>query len=97
MMVAVMTIIGTTASFGNTDGKRYCSERQRHGKTAYKEHYHCDRHKQNCCTSTRSTYCPASSKHSHKVYKHSNVCKYCKKHIRTVEHKNTPIRRRTFK
>lgn len=97
MMVAVMTIIGTTASFGNTDGRHRHNGRHCHNTTACCNRNHCDIHRQSCCYTTNSTYCTASSKHRHKLYKNSNVCKYCKKHVCTVQHNNTPARRRTFK
>lgn len=77
MLIGIMTIIGTTASFGNTDGKRHYNHN--HCRQTYACKYH--KHDSHRCPSTCSTYCTKTSKHKHKMYKNSNVCKYCKQHV----------------
>ncbi|TGX82322.1 hypothetical protein E5358_07180 [Palleniella muris] len=90
MLIGIMTIIGTTASFGSTDGKHHRNHRH---TTVCKYHKH-DNHR---CPSTCSTYCAKSSKHKHKMYKNSNVCKYCKQHVCPRPHTPAHCQRRHFK
>lgn len=98
MLIGIMTIIGTTASFGATDGKHHhnnhCQCRQ---TTTCKYHKHNHHDKHCCCPSTYSTYCPKGSKHHHKFYKNSNVCKYCKQHVCPRQHAPAHGHRREFK
>ncbi|MCM1079916.1 MAG: hypothetical protein NC344_09475 [Bacteroidales bacterium] len=97
MMIAIMTVICTTESFGNTHDRNRRTPARRHGTAVCTNCRKCNTGNTYYCTSAGHMYCKASKTHRHKTYKNSNKCKYCKRYVCTRPHKSPQRQRITFR